>query len=38
MCGRATLSTPESMLRELFKLRQMPLLNPRFNIAPSQDL
>lgn len=38
MCGRATLSTPEKMLRELFKLQEIPLLNPRFNIAPSQDL
>lgn len=38
MCGRATLSTPEQELRKLFKLREIPLLNPRFNIAPSEDL
>lgn len=38
MCGRATLATPKEVLRELFKLEQMPLLNPRYNIAPSQDL
>jgi putative SOS response-associated peptidase YedK len=38
MCGRATLSTPEKELRELLKLKEIPLLNPRYNIAPSQDL
>jgi len=24
--------------RELLKLNEIPLLNPRYNIAPSQDL
>jgi len=38
MCGRATLSVSEQDLRELFGLEQIPLLNPRYNIAPSQDL
>jgi putative SOS response-associated peptidase YedK len=38
MCGRATLATPKELLRELFKLEQMPVLDPRYNIAPSQDL
>ncbi len=38
MCGRATLSVSEEDLRELFALEQIPLLNPRYNIAPSQDL
>lgn len=38
MCGRATLSAPEALLRELFQLEQIPLLNPRYNMAPSQDL
>lgn len=38
MCGRAKLSVSENDLRELFQLEEIPLLNPRFNIAPSQDL
>src|SRR5437763_11093077 len=38
MCGRATLATPSQLLRELFRLDQIPLLNPRYNIAPSQPL
>jgi putative SOS response-associated peptidase YedK len=38
VCGRATLSAPEALLRELFELEQIPLLNPRYNMAPSQDL
>jgi putative SOS response-associated peptidase YedK len=38
MCGRAKLSVSENDLRKLFQLEEIPLLNPRFNIAPSQDL
>ena len=38
MCGRFTLHTPESRLREVFKLDQSESLGlvPRYNIAPSQ--
>jgi len=40
MCGRFTLHTPESQIREAFNLEHTePLgLKPRFNIAPSQDI
>jgi putative SOS response-associated peptidase YedK len=39
MCGRATLKTPLSELRRLLGLQgELPLLVPRFNIAPSQPL
>ena len=38
MCGRFTLQTPESRIREAFNLaHSQPLgLKPRYNIAPSQ--
>jgi putative SOS response-associated peptidase YedK len=38
MCGRATLSTPPEVLAELFGLDETPVLEPRFNIAPSQPI
>jgi putative SOS response-associated peptidase YedK len=40
MCGRFTLHTPESRIREAFHLEQTrPLgLKPRYNIAPSQQV
>lgn len=38
MCGRATLSTTADVLREVFDLEHVPLLSPRFNIAPTQNL
>ena len=40
MCGRFSLHTPESRIREAFNLEQIePLgLNPCFNIAPSQGI
>ena len=40
MCGRFTLQTPESLIRELFHLGNSPAidLKPRYNIAPSQDI
>ena len=40
MCGRFTLQTPESQIREAFHLpigKQLGL-SPRYNIAPSQDI
>lgn len=40
MCGRFTLHAPEDQIREVFHLEHTePLgLNPRYNIAPSQDI
>ena len=40
MCGRFTLHTPEAQIREAFNLEQTePLgLEPRYNIAPTQDI
>ena len=40
MCGRFTLHTPESRIREIFHLEQSALLglHPRYNITPSQDI
>ena len=40
MCGRFTLHTPESRLREVFNLENStpPGLKPRYNIAPSQQV
>jgi putative SOS response-associated peptidase YedK len=38
MCGRATLVTPDDVLREVFSLDELPEMPPRFNIAPSQPL
>jgi putative SOS response-associated peptidase YedK len=40
MCGRFTLHTPESLIREVFHVEQTePLgLKPRYNIAPSQQI
>jgi putative SOS response-associated peptidase YedK len=40
MCGRFTLHTPESRIREAFNLEhtEPPDLVPRYNIAPSQDI
>ena len=40
MCGRFTLHTPESQIREAFNLEHTePLgLNPSYNIAPSQSI
>jgi putative SOS response-associated peptidase YedK len=36
MCGRFTLRTPASAIAEQFSLLEVPDLQPRFNIAPSQ--
>jgi putative SOS response-associated peptidase YedK len=40
MCGRFSLHSPESRIREAFNLEHTePLgLNPRYNISPSQDI
>ena len=40
MCGRFTLHTPESRIRDAFNLEHTePLgLNPRYNVAPSQQI
>jgi putative SOS response-associated peptidase YedK len=37
MCGRYTLSTPTDLLRELYELESAVELQPRFNIAPTQN-
>ncbi len=36
MCGRFTLRTPAAQLMELFHVPSMPMLAPRYNIAPTQ--
>jgi putative SOS response-associated peptidase YedK len=40
MCGRFSLHTPESQIREAFNLNHTELLGliPRYNITPSQDI
>ena len=38
MCGRFTLKTPEKALVEAFELFEVPELEPRYNIAPSQKV
>lgn len=36
MCGRFTLSQSESVIAEAFELSEVPTLEPRYNIAPTQ--
>src|SRR5437016_2650502 len=38
MCGRATLVTPGDELAEIFGLDEVPELEPRYNIAPTQTI
>ncbi len=38
MCGRFTLATPAAEWAALFGLEAVPVLEPRFNIAPTQDV
>jgi len=38
MCGRFTLATPASEWAALFRLEDVPDVEPRFNIAPTQDV
>lgn len=37
MCGRYTLSSPGEAIAELFELAAAPRLEPRYNIAPTQE-
>ena len=36
MCGRFTLSQPAEAIAEVFQLNEVPSLEPRYNIAPTQ--
>ena len=38
MCGRFTLNSSGEALALDFELSEVPILQPRFNIAPSQDI
>lgn len=38
MCGRFTLRTPAADVARYFALAEMPLLEPRYNIAPTQSV
>jgi putative SOS response-associated peptidase YedK len=38
MCGRATLVSPGAVIREVFRLDETPVLQPRFNLAPLQPI
>ena len=38
MCGRFTLRTPASAVARQFGLLEVPPLEPRFNVAPSQSV
>jgi putative SOS response-associated peptidase YedK len=38
MCGRFTLRTPTKAIVEAFSLIDAPDLNPRYNIAPTQQI
>ena len=38
MCGRYTLHTPAADLRDFFELAAEPVVAPRYNVAPSQDV
>lgn len=38
MCGRFTLRTPATRVAELFDLEEIPILEPRYNIAPTQPV
>ncbi|HKV10588.1 MAG TPA: SOS response-associated peptidase [Thermoanaerobaculia bacterium] len=37
MCGRYTLSSPREDLELLFDIYQLPLIPPRYNLAPTQE-
>ena len=37
MCGRYTLTSKGDELALLFDLRELPLLPPRYNMAPTQE-
>jgi putative SOS response-associated peptidase YedK len=38
MCGRFLLATPASTVAEVFDLDEVPILQPRYNIAPGQPV
>jgi len=38
MCGRYLLTTPGEVLAELFEIDEKPRLEPRYNIAPTQEV
>ena len=38
MCGRFTLILTTEMLAEIFGLTELPRIEPRYNIAPSQQV
>lgn len=38
MCGRFTLRTPSRQVAQLFDLPELPLFEPRYNIAPRQQV
>lgn len=38
MCGRFTLATPATEWARLFAVPELPVLEPRYNIAPTQDV
>jgi putative SOS response-associated peptidase YedK len=38
MCGRFSLATPPDVLAQQFEIPEVPELEPRYNIAPTQDV
>ncbi len=38
MCGRFTQAAPGEVIAELFELSAVPVLAPRYNVAPTQDV
>src|ERR671939_81707 len=38
MCGRFTLRTPKERVKREFQLREEPVVEARFNIAPTQSI
>jgi putative SOS response-associated peptidase YedK len=38
MCGRFTLTSADDLIRDLFELKSLPSLEPRYNIAPTQEV
>ncbi|MCX7895162.1 MAG: SOS response-associated peptidase [Thermoanaerobaculum sp.] len=37
MCGRFVQATPAEVIAEVFGLEEVPVLSPRFNLAPTQE-
>jgi len=38
MCGRYLMHAPPELLAELFELQEIPIVTPRYNIAPTQQV